>query len=77
MISGIGQSGNDLSINFINNLIKNITDAQIDLTEKLLKADVMEQVEASQSGLGEVIDEFAWYNSHKNTSVFKFFLAQS
>jgi hypothetical protein len=59
MISGIGRSGDSLNINLLNNMIKDITDIQIDLAEKLLKVDVSEQVEASESGLGEVVDEYA------------------
>jgi len=59
MISGIGRSGDDLGITLLNNLIKDINDAQSNLTDKLLTISVTEQVEASQSGLGEVVDELA------------------
>jgi hypothetical protein len=59
MISGIGRSGDDLGINLLNNMIKDITDVQSNLTEKLLKISVTEQVEASQAGVGEVVDELA------------------
>ena len=59
MISGIGRSGDNLNINLLNNMIKDITDTQSDLAEKLLKISVTEQVEASQTGLGENIDEYA------------------
>jgi hypothetical protein len=59
MISGIGSSGNDLGINLLNNLLKDITNTQMDLTEKLINVDVTEQVQASQMGLGGNIDELA------------------
>ncbi len=59
MISGISPSGIDPATNILNNMIKNITDAQMDLTERLLKVSVAETVEASQVGLGENIDILA------------------
>ena len=60
MISGIGRSGDDLGINLLNNMLKNIADTQNDFTNKLLKVDITEQVEASQSaGLGEIVDALA------------------
>ncbi len=57
MISGIGRSGDDLGVNILNNMIKEISETQNNLTEKMMKVSVEEQVNASQEGLGENVDE--------------------
>ncbi|MFH0974546.1 MAG: hypothetical protein V1874_02045 [Spirochaetota bacterium] len=55
MISRLGQPNDDLVINQMNNVLKNINDTQSSLNEKMIKVSVSEQ----QSGLGGVVDEYA------------------
>jgi hypothetical protein len=59
MIPTIGRASDDLGISSMNNILKNISDMRDALTEKLMKVSVTEQVEASQSGMGIVVDEYA------------------
>jgi hypothetical protein len=59
MISRLGQPNDDLGINQMNNVLKNINDAQSSFNEKMMKVSITEQVQASQSGLGGVVDEYA------------------
>ena len=59
MILGIGRANDDIGINSMNNLLKSIADIQNGLAEKMIKVSVTEQIEASQEGLGGIIDEYA------------------
>lgn len=59
MISRVVSANDDMGINSMNNLLKNITDIQSAFTEKLMKVSITEQVESSQSGIGDLVDVYA------------------
>jgi hypothetical protein len=59
MISRVESANDDIGINSMNNLLKNITDIQSAFTEKLMEVSITEQIESSQSGIGDLVDVYA------------------